>query len=219
MNQVKRYYRRRLPHIQPEFGTFFVTFRLVGSLPKAAIARLRWKNAEQLRTIAAEENSHRRRGLLSAQKWKYFQNVDEYLGSLRAQEFWLSKPEVLQVVADAIHHRDGRKYVLLAYCIMPNHVHLVIRVERNDISLYRILQSLKRHTAREANKLLSRTGQFWQHESYDRVIRNDRELERIIWCIVQNPVEASLCPRWDQWKWTYIQPDLKSRLQLPRVDL
>ena len=91
---------------------------------------------------------------------------------------------------------------------MPNHVHMLIGVERSDASLYRILQSLKSYTATESNTLLGRCGAFWQHESYDHVIRDDAELDRSIWCILQNPVKAGLCKDWRDWKWSYVKEGL-----------
>ena len=100
---------------------------------------------------------------------------------------WLNDRRIAQIAADAIRQRDGKTYQLLSYCIMPNHVHMVITVERSDTSLYRILQSLKAYTARECNKVLQRTGQFWQRESYDDVVRNGKELERIISYVIDNP--------------------------------
>jgi REP element-mobilizing transposase RayT len=74
---------------------------------------------------------------------------------------------------------------------MPNHVHLLVTPLRD---LPEIMRSLKRHTAREANKVLGLTGHtFWQDESYDRFVRNDQEFGRIVAYIEMNPVRAGLC--------------------------
>jgi putative transposase len=120
----------------------------------------------------------------------------------------LQNAVVAKVVSDAIHYRDGREYELLAHCIMPNHVHLVITLERNDISLYKVLQSLKRFTAREANKILARAGAFWQHESYDHVVRDGKELLRVIAYVLRNPEKARLVDTWESWKWSYFREDV-----------
>jgi REP element-mobilizing transposase RayT len=80
-------------------------------------------------------------------------------------------------------------------------------VERSDTSLYiatKILQDLKAFTAREANKILNRTGQFWQHESYDHVVRNYHELKRIVNYVIFNPIKAGLVENWKDWKWSYV---------------
>ena len=113
-----------------------------------------------------------------------------------------------KVVVEALHLRDGKDYDLLAYCVMPNHVHLVCTVQRNDIPLYKILQSLKRHTARQSNQLLNREGAFWHAESYDHVIRNGEELERTLWYVLFNPVKAGLVHSWEGWQWSYYKAEL-----------
>ena len=65
------------------------------------------------------------------------------------------------------------------------------------------MQSLKRHTARQANRILGREGAFWQDESYDRVIRDNEEHARIINYVLENPVKAGLVSKWEEWQWTY----------------
>ena len=66
-----------------------------------------------------------------------------------------------------------------------------------------ILRLIKGSTAREANKILNCTGSFWQHESYDRVVRDEKELNRIIWYTINNPVKAGLVKNAEDWKWSY----------------
>ena len=66
-----------------------------------------------------------------------------------------------------------------------------------------ILRLIKGATAREANKILNRRGAFWQHESYDRVVRDEKELNRIIWYTINNPVKAGLVKNAEDWKWSY----------------
>jgi hypothetical protein len=72
-------------------------------------------------------------------------------------------------------------------------------VERSGTSLYKILQSLKSYMAREANKLLNRSGAFWQHESYDHVVRDGKEPERIVSYVLYNPVKTGLVSSCDQY--------------------
>ncbi|MCI0525118.1 MAG: hypothetical protein L0Y75_07630 [Acidobacteria bacterium] len=124
MNQFEyqEFYERNLPHFQPPEATLFVTFRLDGSLPQAALNQ----------SLPAD--------------------TDE---------------EVCQVV------------------------------------LASIMDSLKGWTARRCNRALNRRGQFWQHESYDHVIRNQPEWERVVNYVVNNPVKAGLVTGWPDWKWTY----------------
>lgn len=104
---------------------------------------------------------------------------------------------------------------------MPNHVHVVFRhlwdydTEQPDEELYPITDifgKLKRHTAREANKLLSRTGKFWQNETYDHVIRTAAELHNTIVYTLNNPVAANLVTQWREWPYNYCKPEWESGL-------
>ncbi|MCZ6774849.1 MAG: hypothetical protein O7D34_00150 [Ignavibacteria bacterium] len=82
---------------------------------------------------------------------------------------------------------------------------------RDGVSTYTltpIIESLKKFTALQANRLLGRTGPFWQHESYDHVIRDTDELERTISYVTNNPVAAGLIQSWQQWPRTYCEPNL-----------
>jgi putative transposase len=203
----KTYYRRNLPHYQPPGATYFVTFRLAGSLPQEVVARLKEQRAKA-ETLLLETGRREERGKIIDLRKRYFARFDKLLDTARQGPRWLQNAEVAEVVSDAIHYRDGREYELLAHCIMPNHVHLVITLERNDISLYKVLQSLKRFTAREANKILARAGAFWQHESYDHVVRDDKELIRVIAYVLSNPEKAGLVGQWKSWRWSYTKMDL-----------
>jgi REP element-mobilizing transposase RayT len=83
---------------------------------------------------------------------------------------------------------------------MPNHVHLLI-LPKEPLPI--ITRWLKGSTARHANQLLGRTGQpFWQDESFDRWVRNDREFERIARYIEENPVSAGLASSTALWPWS-----------------
>lgn len=120
---------------------------------------------------------------------------------------WLTELRVAGLVADSLHHRDGRVYRLDAFCIMPNHVHLVCTPLETEAGAYHsltaILHSLKRHTAREANKLLPRQGAFWQPESCDRAVRDESELRRIVDYVLNNQAKAGLVDTWEEWPWSY----------------
>lgn len=201
---AKEYYRRRLPHYHPPKATFFITFRLAGSLPTEIVAQLMEEREFRERLINKEKDARRKELLLEEERKRYFGHFDSFLDKAQSGNKWLADPNVADIVSEAIKHRDGKAYDLLAYCIMPNHVHLVVDVERSDASLYRILQSLKAYTAVKANGILSRSGQFWQHESYDHVVRSDAELKRIIQYVAYNPVKAGLCKRWQDWRWIYV---------------
>ena len=120
---------------------------------------------------------------------------------------WLSKPRVAEIVADGLHFRERQQYDLLAFCIMPNHVHVVLTPlpdrDSHYPSLTTIMQLIKGYTAREGNRLLGRHGQFWQHESHDHWVRDGDELQRVCMYVINNPVKAGMVDDWSDWPWTY----------------
>ena len=213
MTEPKTYYRRHLPHYQPEGATFHVVSRLKGSLPAEVINNIRAEREKAEKALEQIRNEQEQKRFLEELRWTYLERFDALLDRDSMGPLWLRQPEIAGIVKEALHYRDGIAYDLLAYCIMPNHVHLVVElVGRNDIPtyrpLFRILQSLKRHTARTCNDLLKRRGAFWQDESYDHVIRDGNELERTIWYVLNNPVQAGLVQSCEQWPWTYVKPGL-----------
>jgi len=167
--------------------------------------------------IDQEEDPERKKLLQEEEHRRYFGHFDSFLDCAQAGNKWLADDGVAGIVHEAISHRDGSVYDLLAFCIMPNHVHLVFSpvgrlaespTMRDGVSHYivtDILSSLKKFTALRANRILNREGQFWQHESYDHVVRSEGELTRIIQYVAFNPVNTGLCKRWQDWKWTYVK--------------
>jgi REP-associated tyrosine transposase len=67
------------------------------------------------------------------------------------------------------------------------------------------MHSLKLYTAREANKVLQRSGTFWEHESFDHYIRNEAEWKRTVKYVLENPVKAGLVRTWQDWPWNYLR--------------
>lgn len=201
-------YRRNLPHFQPEGAIFFVTTRLAGSLPLEAIERLqeqRRVNRQAVEHMVAPPEL--KQALWYDEDKRYFGRFDRLLDGATAGPLWLSEPRVAELVCEAIRRHDGRLYDLIAYCLMPNHAHLIFtpqpRPDGRYYALAWIMQRLKGGTAYQANQLLGRRGAFWQHESYDHTVRDGRELERIVAYVLQNPVKAGLAAAWDEWPWTY----------------
>jgi len=196
-NQI--FYRRRLPHYQPPGATLFVTFRLAGSIPQAVIQQLLEESkAKEAEIIKQCEQSARREAVNAARKM-LFAKWDKVLDSGQQSPHWLADPAIANLVCEAMHYLHQRKYDLEAYCVMPNHVHLVFTPLLNGddyYSLASILKSLKGFTARKANEILGREGEFWQPESYDHVVRDEQEFERIINYVLSNPERAGLPPEY-----------------------
>jgi REP element-mobilizing transposase RayT len=206
------FYRRHLPHYQPEAAKYFTTFRLAGSLPKEVIERLQKEREESGQYLSGIDDDKKRIESFRQLRQEYFEKFDSLLDGSSTGPVWLKEESIASIVAEAIQFRNRKKYDLIAYCIMPNHVHLIFdlneRHERVGDSPYlvtNILRDLKKFAARESNRVLHRNGEFWQHESYDHVIRNGEELERMIWYVLYNPVKAGLVDLWEKWKWSYVK--------------
>lgn len=205
--EYREYYRRNLPRIQPRGATFLVNFRLAGSLPVEVVERLRAEAEQSEKKLLTVKDQRERLLLRNREQRKLFNKWDDALHKSQTGPFWLKDDRIAKIVADSIFYHDGDWFDVLAYCIMPNHGHLVLTAYESsaaeDYSLTKIMHNIKRNSANHANKILRRTGAFWQHESYDHFARDEKELERIIKYVLYNPVQAGLIDDWTKWKRTY----------------
>jgi putative transposase len=194
----KRRYRRHLPHQIPENTPIFLTWNLKGAFPQDIADELEALDQQALREPKREnETSASRRERLAKQR---FARRDAYLDSRKNGPLSLKDPAAAKIVEDSILFGVPERYELYAWCVMGNHVHLLLtpRWELKDIS-----QGIKGYTARQINSLQNAAGRpFWQDESYDHWSRDDDELMRIIAYIENNPVKAGLCQRAEDWPWS-----------------
>ena len=188
--------RGHLPHWEREGGTYFVTFRLADSLPKSALDFF-----EQERESLVRRAKQQRRELTVSEQTRlqelYSDRVETQLDS-GAGACHLARPEIAELVAEALRRFDGKRYSLRAWCVMPNHVHVVFTVFPGE-SLEKILHSWKSYTAHQANEILHRTGEFWQREYYDHMVRDEQELAHFSRYTVENPAKAHL----QDWRWVW----------------
>lgn len=177
---------RDLPHRTQDGTTAFVTFRLADSLPKERLQE--WYG--DLQTFLKKNpkpwdestwKTYRRRFPDRLEQW-----LDESHGS-RA----LADPAIAGIVERALHHFDGDRYILDAWVIMPNHVHVLVK-PLDGHTLDAILHSWKSFTAREINTAIGRSGQLWDHESFDHLLRGAEQLDRVRRYIEANPEKAGL---------------------------
>lgn len=192
---LKRRQGAYLPHwTLSSKGIYAVTFRLVDSLPAPVLARL-IREREQLQRREStgiqelsKEEEERLRHLHS-------QKIETYLDS-GVGSCWLKNDGVASVVAAALTHFDGVRYRLHAWCVMPNHVHVVVE-PLSGHELAEILHGWKSFSAKAANRLLKRRGGFWQPEYYDHLIRDEQDYAHAIRYILENPTKAGLVG----WRW------------------
>lgn len=177
---------RNLPHWTQEGATYFVTFRLADSLPSELARQLGLEREEWLKRYPGKLTPARQQELHQF----LFEWQEEHLDRGHG-ECWLGRSDVGTLVEAALQHFDGERYALGSYVVMPNHVHLLVRPFGRH-SLSEISHTWKSFTAKGANKLLKRSGIFWQEESFDHIVRSEKELERFGRYIAENPVKAGL---------------------------
>ncbi len=108
----------------------------------------------------------------------------------------MSNPRIAKIVHDALFHFEGVRHQISAWCVMPNHAHVVVR-PLEGFSLPGVLQSWKGFSAREANKVLGRSGTFWQPEPYDHLIRDRADFAHCVEYVLGNPAQVGLTG----WQW------------------
>jgi len=113
----------------------------------------------------------------------------------------MNDPQIASIIQDSILFFDGTRYKLHALVVMPNHVHALL-TPVTGWELGEILHSWKSYTATECNKLLRRNGEFWQTETFDRFIRDEKHYYNAIAYIENNPVKAGLCENPEDWPWS-----------------
>ena len=97
--------------------------------------------------------------------------------------------EVLDFLKSYLIEQDKKLYSLIAFCIMPNHVHIAFR---QDIPLSDIMRRIKGATSYHINRLLQKEGRFWEENYFDRIIRDDKHFAIVYDYIKNNPIKAGL---------------------------
>ncbi len=208
--------RRSLPHWYVPGAAHFITFRLYGSLSSTFLEKMQKEKHRLIqRPLSESQTSAGQRKTIHK---KLFSRFDAQLDNA-TENLWLAETAVASMVRASLFFHHEKKYQLLAYTIMGNHVHLLLlplleHRARQDYAdadlgevrdkgnlLAAIMHSLKSYTAHEANKILNRGGQFWQHESYDHWVRDDDEMERVVDYINLNAVRAGLVKSPHEYPW------------------
>ncbi len=211
-----RVYVRNLPHWRQPGATYFVTFRQADSIPASVLAqwldiRQRWWKAHKLSIVMKENDPARfdqayasislgvRHAFEREQATMLHKELDLCHGSCV-----LKYPAPSQHVADALQFFDGERLMLGDFVVMPNHVHALV-IPHDDWQLEDLLGSIKKYSSRQIGKWLEEQPEeiqpqgpvqnkprFWQHESYDRIVRDVEELTRFRKYIADNPAKANL---------------------------
>jgi REP element-mobilizing transposase RayT len=181
--------RGYIPHFDQPQLIQFITLRLCDAVPEAIIAK--WK--EELSWTGKVSARDPRQVVLRKRIEKY---EDAGYGAC-----WLRDKRIAGLVEQTLLQYDGKRYRVIAWCIMPNHVHVVVEMQ-GKYALSEILHSWKSYIAHEVNKLLNRSGPFWFREYHDRFIRDADHLAAAVKYVETNPVKARLVTRKEEWEWS-----------------
>jgi menaquinone-specific isochorismate synthase len=190
--------RGRLPHWEKDGAVYFITFRLADSLPKSVLDQI---ECERRVIVTTANQLHRD---LSPDERRKIQRlstpiIEKFLDN-GAGACHLRNPIIAEELANTLRHFDLKRYRLFAWCIMPNHVHVVARLFPGE-KLAAVVYSWKSFSAKHANRVRGAHGAFWQREYYDHLIRGEEEFGRAVRYVAENPAKANL----RHWKWVWVR--------------
>jgi REP element-mobilizing transposase RayT len=190
--------RGRLPHWENTPATYFVTFRLADSLPKKVLAEFEFERNDILATARAMG-----RDLALTERSRlaelFTDKIEAYLDAGSGTRC-LTDPAIARMTQETLLHFDRLRYRLFAWCVMPNHVHAVFQPLAAH-ALSAVVHAWKSYSAKRANRILGRSGAFWQREYYDHLVRNENEFRRIVRYVLDNPKKAKLA----DWPWVGVR--------------
>ncbi len=187
-----------LPHWEQPGATYFITYRLVDSIPQDAFdrilsARNEWLRGrgidpalpywvDKLRNQPAKLRDLFRRTFAIA----FESELDKLAGDCQLED-----PDLSDIVAKSLRVFDGQRYLLGGFVVMPNHVHVLARIDPGRTMLQQCY-SWKHYQAFQANKYLGRSGKFLQAESFDHLVRGGDQFEKYRNYLATNPEKANL---------------------------
>jgi len=184
-----------LPHWTMEHSIYHVCFRLLDSLPQEIIRK--WE-FERIDIIESAKKKKRPLSKEEEDRLRFLQSkkVDKYLDAGKG-DCYLKIDKIAELLAAVLMFYNDKRYKMYAWCIMPNHVHAIVRVFKDN--LFKIIHSWKSYSASEANKILGRKGGFWHSDTYNHIIRSDKEFGFQMNYVWLNPEKAG----YKNWKYRY----------------
>jgi REP element-mobilizing transposase RayT len=221
--KIENHCRNYLPHIENKKYQM-ITFRLFDSVPKSVIEQ--WKatlntgsqigsqtsslrqqptakyptplssSSSQTSSLCEKDRQHDS----AKESRRLLKLLDKYEDAGYGQ-CYLRDDRAAEIVRDALFYYDHVKYEVISWCIMPNHVHVLISLLK-VVSLSEILHSWRSFSSNEINKLFNRKGQLWMPEYFDRYIRDERHFDNVVNYIHNNPVKAGLVDDPTHYRWS-----------------
>jgi len=180
-----------LPHWTCNGAVYHLVFRLADAIPQS-------KLDEWAKPLSREEPGQQTDQAEQEARYRRTKEIDTWLDSGYGASH-LRQPAIAEIVANALKHFDGDRYRLHAWCVMPNHVHVIVE-PLGDNPLSKIIHSWKSFTANSINRRLGLNGALWQADAYNHIIRTQKEYEYQVRYVWHNPDKANI-PDWP-WRWT-----------------
>ena len=181
-----RHTGNRLPHWQQEGAVYFITFRLADAIPSRL--RNQWESERETwlkihpEALSDEiDREYHRRFSGAIERW-----LDAGHGACL-----LRRRECAEIAAETLRHFEGERVVMISSVVMPNHVHALF-VQNPEWPLEKLIRSWKGFSARKINSLLERSGNFWQRDYFDRLVRDEEHFANCVRYIRRNPAKAQL---------------------------
>ncbi len=192
---LKKQNGKQLPHWDCKKAIYHVCFRLADSIPKGKLQQW-FLERELIIRSAAFKNGKLTKEEQKRLQYLFSDKIEKFL-DVSHGECHLRRVKAAEIVKEALQHFDGQRYYLHAWSIMPNHVHTIMEPAAG-YRLSKIVHTWKSFTANRINRQLDRTGPFWQHETYDHIIRSENEYWDQVEYVWRNPEKAGLikCLRW-----------------------
>ena len=188
------YSRGYLPHYDMPGLTQFINYRLDDAMP--ASLRHEWAALLEI----GDELKRRTK-------------IEEYLGQACGSCLFRDQ-RAAAVIEENWLHLDGKDYRLLAWVVMPNHVHLLVEIWQTPQA--QLVKNWKGYSARRLNRALGRSGKLWQDDYWDRYIRDEVHYRKVVQYIEWNPVKAGLVKSPEHWLFSSARfRDEYNRLKLP----
>ncbi len=156
---------KKLPHINMLEHYQFITFRTYDSLS------LYLKKLYSLN--------------LTNSKKQYL--IDSYLDSSNFGAYLFK--DAIDIFKNTLILKEGIWYEIVAYAIMPNHIHILLK---QKIELFKIVKFIKSKSAIDINRYLNKEGKFWADGYYDKIIRDEKHFLKVYNYILKNPIKANL---------------------------
>ncbi len=180
------YNRGYLPHWDFPRALQAVTFRLADSVPASVIKN--WK--KELETITDDDELQR----------QLHRNIAHYEDAGHGSAIFCDR-RCAEIVKNELLRHAGSMYQLHEWCVMPNHVHVLMMLSEHQV-LCDVVKQWKGATSIKLNRLLGQSGRLWQPDYYDRYVRDMDHFYNCRSYIRNNPVKAGLCERPEDWQYS-----------------